>query len=145
MDAILTYAMSFSPGPHKTMRRIDNCGRFFVIEEREVYISYCADKCGPVVIQQICVPFTVGELCTMVGPISKSCNMCTWCLATAPKEPIDECCRYYHFGSLCASCNKNTQRIRDGLAAKRMLLGALLLPELAAAIVGLMWQLPARD
>jgi hypothetical protein len=145
MRAIISYI--------KTQCFMDTSGHYgiggassFIINYGAPKISYCHAVCAAEIKEYVKVPFTIFEFCSLETPIRKT-GICVWCVN--PTGTVDyitgENCLYLPFDSLCAVCHERAQSIRTDLITKKLLLGILLLPELAATIVGLMGQLPARD
>jgi hypothetical protein len=147
MHAIVAYIKTRYPSMHghDIWHMIDGHTSFIFYEGRPL-ISYCTDHCVQKIEELVKIPFTTFDLCLLNAFRKHSC-VCVWCLTpvTSSRYRSLRECKYINFNSLCSTCDGQTRCMKRGIIAKRLLLSTLLLPELAAAIVGLMGRLPARD
>jgi hypothetical protein len=95
-------------------------------------ISYCI-PCAREMSVFMKVPFTLADVCSL-GPLKK--GVCVLCMRPQDHSVNDIHCSAYPFDGLCRQCHIHAADVRRDLVTKRLLLGTLVLPELAAAIIG---------
>jgi hypothetical protein len=142
MDTLTTYVKTLRcvwVGDSVEKRLVhDTCE--IVIRESGIYTSSCQD-CSAEMLNHVKIPFTWFDLCSL--PYQAN-GVCVYCLRTDVSRS-SVFCRMVGFGGLCTSCDKQAEDIRAQFIAKKLLLGAIIMPDLAAAICLIMGSLPASN